>query len=396
MANLSLSLSPLYNVTLAIFTDLDKIDFDFGGELVRIALPFSTNTHNNNIYKRTIRFISLLKQIKKLKKEKGIDVAISFMEVSNIVNILSARGEKLILSVRSYLSHEFKDNSRISIFGNFVRLLYRKSDHIVVPATLIKEDLTKEFGVPEKNIRVIYNYIDGERIQDLKKEPVEPHITDLLAHHRVLINVGRISSPKAQWLLIPTLKKVRTGVPDAKLMILGDGPLRNDFIARAEGEGLLVYEEGITPTLNNNPLSSYDIFLLGFRKNPFPYLASSQLFIMSSIYEGFPNVLIEAMASGLPVISSDCESGPREILSPDSDARLRAERPEYATFGVLVPGCVHQDTNGETYSTPAAQAAIELLNNTEKKSYYREQSKKRAGDFEKHHILQQWIQLIEN
>ncbi len=94
------------------------------------------------------------------------------------------------------------------------------------------------------------------------------------------------------------------------------------------------------------------------------------------------------MSCGLPVISSDCESGPREILSPSSNILSKATDAEFSEYGILVP-------SGKNYSSCAINALEELLGSEEKLNYYRAQSLKRAMDYERISIIKEWIKLIE-
>lgn len=385
-ANLSIALQERYHVTVAIYNNLDKPNFAHGGELVRLTLPFAAETSRNGFAKRLWRSLALIKKLRQLKHDRKIDVAISFMEASNFVNILSARKEKLICSVRSYLSNEFGDNRRVAIFRPIIRLLYNKADQIVVPAQLIKNDLVKSFGVQQDKVRVIYNFVDLGLIAKRKQEPIEPRFADLLRRHPVLINVGRITAPKAQWLLAGVLKRVQDLIPDARLLIIGEGPLDGRLREEAKKYALTV----------GNGKEDADIWLAGFRNNPFPYLAQATVFIMSSVYEGFPNVIIEAMSTGLPVVSSDCFSGPREILSPDSDITQTASATENAAFGLLTPVYDAVKDNERSVIAAAADAVISLLTQPDKKIMYQNRSLERAAQYERAIIIKNWIDIIEN
>jgi glycosyltransferase involved in cell wall biosynthesis len=388
IANLSIYLSEYYNISIVIYNNTDHPPNLYKGELIKLQLPFNTNTDKNATYKRLIRFISLIKQLKKIKKERKTDVALSFMEASNFVNILSKRGEKTIVSVRSFLSNEFGDNRRLKIFAPLIRLLYNRADHIVIPASLVKTDLVKNFGVKANKIHLIYNFVDKDVINNKLSEPVPSHQEIIFRNHSVLINVGRFSNPKAQWLLISLLKKIKPDFPTARLVILGDGNLRPLLLETAANEQLNVYEEGISPVLADD---NYDIYLLGHTKNPYPYLARASAFIMSSVYEGFPNVLIEAMACNLPVISSDCMSGPREILSPASDPHQLTKTTDYAEYGILTPSF---DQVKETYFAEASKAVGYILDK-DNNAHYRKKSAERINDFQRENIIRQWVQLID-
>ncbi|MBA4168348.1 MAG: glycosyltransferase [Chitinophagaceae bacterium] len=390
IANLSISLHNDYNVTLVIYNDLDKVVFQHAGELVKVILPYSADTHNNNSFKRIYRLLSLIQKLKKIKKDRRIDVAISFMEASNIVNILSAGKEKTVLSVRSFLSNEFRDHKRLQIFRKIIKLLYNRADHIITPAKLAKLDLIKNFNVKENKITIIYNFIDKILVERNKNKTIEPHIDKLLHCHPVIINVGRITSPKAQWLLPGVLKKVQAVIPDARLLILGEGPLEEKLMEEAGNNGLKVNSADATDNTD-----SFDIYLTGFKENPYPYLSKSKVFIQSSVYEGFPNVIIEAMACGLPVVSSDCASGPREILNPDTDISFSTDILEHAAYGILTPVYDIGSSDTQQYINAASEAVIEILGSEEKRNHYITRSLERAHQYEKDIIMRQWISIIE-
>lgn len=389
-ANLSIHLSEYYNVFIAIYNDTHRIDYAFKGELTKINLPFHKNPGTNGFIKRLIRFAALTWQLRKIKKKKNIDASISFLEASNFVNILSARKEKLILSVRSFLSNEFKDVPRLRIFAPLIRVLYQKADVIIVPSVMAGFDLSKNFKVAQEKIRVIYNYIDKKKIEELSTASIPAEYENIFKNSPVIINVGRVSTPKAQWLQLHILKKIQTSIPSAKLVIIGDGALMQKLISVAKEQKLKVYSAG-TPA--GEDIGGYDVFLLGQKDNPFPYLKRSTLFIMSSIYEGFPNVLLEAMACGLPVVSSDCFSGPREILHPSSKITGNSNA-EFAEYGILTPVFGQGNNNLNEYTNSVSRAAIEILMSEEKTNYYRKKSIERADDYQKENIITQWVEVI--
>ncbi|HLA54312.1 MAG TPA: glycosyltransferase, partial [Flavitalea sp.] len=241
IANLSIYLSEYYQVTLAIYNDLDKIDFVYKGELEKIILPFPVNTAGNSFSKRFIRFVVLVRKLKQLKKMRAIDVSVSFMEASNIANLLSRRNEKTIVSVRSFLSQEFRDHPRLRIFKRLITLLYHKADFIVTPSEMIKEDLVSSFDLTGDRISLIYNFIDTELINTLQKEPIPSSVESLLASNTILINVGRFNRPKGQWLLMPVLRNLKENFPSLKLVIIGEGSLLTTLTDAAQSSGLKVF-----------------------------------------------------------------------------------------------------------------------------------------------------------
>jgi glycosyltransferase involved in cell wall biosynthesis len=131
--------------------------------------------------------------------------------------------------------------------------------------------------------------------------------------------------------------------------------------------------------------------------NPYPYVSHSDAYVMTSFNEGFPNALVEAMSLGLPAIASDCRSGPREILAPDTDFRKKAAGVEYAPFGILVPECSGNRAAGgepEPAEQDLAEAMVRLIEDGRMREAYRRKSMERAGQFSKDLALQQWERLI--
>lgn len=385
VANLSVDLSLHYNVFIAIFNDVNNITYNYGGTLIKCAPPFADAPHQNSTVKRITRLVSLVRQVRREKKKNKIDVCISFLEASNMINLFSKSGEKTIVSVRSYLSHEFNDLGRLKILKPLIKLIYNRAYKVVVPSKLIGQDLVKNFGLNAQKATVIYNYNDQEHIRKLAEESIPLHLKPIFSHSRVLINVGRMNNPKAQWRLIPVIEGLKKKYTDLKLVILGDGPLKQRIIDEAKAAGLRVYLEGRSGV---DGITEHDIYLLGHQTNPFPYFCASTIFIKSSLYEGFPNVIIEAMSCGLPIISSDCESGPAEILDPLVNRVSPTAVIRFGEYGILLPVDEH-------YPAAAISAIDELLTDPEKADHYRKVSRERARSFDKTILVKEWMSIIE-
>jgi glycosyltransferase involved in cell wall biosynthesis len=389
-ARLSIELSERYRVVIATYNRSDAM-YRYGGEHIFIDLPFSKNPSTNHFIARIIRFVLLIVNLRKIKRRNKIDVAISFLEASNIVNVFSRRKEKLILSVRAHLSREFSDDKRLHIFKTLIRKLYNRAFKVVTPSEEIKVDLVKNFSVREEKITVIYNFINKTDFLKQSSEPVdEPQVIEAFAQGPVLINVGRLTNPKGQWFLPRILKKVQEKVPGTRLIILGAGPLKE----RIEREALHSKLTTFDGTENKHPF--YDIYLPGFKDNPFPYLRKSDIFVFPSVYEGFPNVMLEAMSCGLPIISSDCFSGPREILAPGTTSKQQFEEIERAEYGMLLPVMNDQDTDLNTKIELWAEAIIEMLVDEKIRGNYLQKSDMRSADFGKEQIIGDWLKLIDN
>ena len=174
------------------------------------------------------------------------------------------------------------------------RLFYPLADARILVANDAADDLARLSGLDRASLEVVYNPV-GRPPAAL---PPAPHIEALWGEaERRILTVGALKAQKNHALLVRSFARVFKGAP-AKLMILGQGELRNPLES-------LVAELGVAD----------QVLLPGFATDPWPYYASAHLFALSSDYEGYPLVLIEALRSGLPIVSTDCESGPREILA---------------------------------------------------------------------------------
>jgi glycosyltransferase involved in cell wall biosynthesis len=182
---------------------------------------------------------------------------------------------------------------------------YGWADGIVAVSQGVGEDLAHLTGLPSDRIHVIYNPIITPDIFDKAKEPLD-HPWFALGQPPVILGAGRLEAHKDFPTLIRAFALVRKVMP-ARLMIIGWGPDRPQLEA-------LVQELGLTE----------DIEFPGYQKNPYQYMVRSAVFALSSITEGLGNVLVEAMALGTPVVSTDCRSGPSEIL-------------DHGRYGLLVP-----------------------------------------------------------
>jgi glycosyltransferase involved in cell wall biosynthesis len=392
ISNLSTAFSGRYAVTIVVYDDAEHT-YAYEGNLVRVRLPFSRNPARNGVWKRLVRFLLLCYRLRKIKQRQRIDVSVSFAEQANIVNLLTRRKERTIISVRTFLSQEMASLPRMQILKRCIRYLYRQADQIVVPSQLSREDLRDQFHIPESQLRVIHNYVEESKIMNLAEQELADPFLQSLFEKPVLLHVGRITAAKGQWLLLAVMARLKTRYPDWKLVIMGEDRGESNLKSRLLGLGerwkLTSYDEKAM----DKPHSGYDIFWLGFRANPFQFMKRSRVLLLPSVFEGFPNTLLEAMFCGLPVVAADCPSGPREILAPDSDPWNRTKQAEMTPYGVLCPAL--SNTDPEDFRVPAladqwTEALCFLIEKNLPMAQYALAGLQRARAFDKAVILDQW------
>lgn len=247
-------------------------------------------------------FMSLPSLVSYLQREKPVSLLSAghyCNEVAILAKGLSGVSTRVVVSEHNHLSqvtqHTAQLKERLSPFS--ARHLYPWADGIVAVSQGVAKDLASMTAIPLERIQVIYNPVISPKLLESAKESVE-HPWFALGEPPVILGVGKLEKQKDFPNLIRAFAQVRR-VRQARLVILGWGPQPG----RSQIENL-VEELGLKD----------DVDMPGHVKNPFAYMSRASVFVLSSAWEGLPTVLIEAMAVGVPVVSTDCESGPSEIL----------------------------------------------------------------------------------
>ena len=306
-ANLS-SLFDEYGEEVYLITfDGSNITYPYKGKLIDLSLGI-----NKNVFDAIKKNIKRIIKVKKIKKKYNLDVCISFLDTPNLVNVLSGGKCKKIVSIRNYLSLEKPSFIRKQL----IRFSSIRADKTVCISKNVEYDMRNFFKIKEKKLCTIYNPVDIKSLLTIEEDyTFDKEFSDYFN----IVTMGRLTYQKGQWNLIYAIKDIVVQYPKVRLYILGDGELKNEL---EELVKKLELEE--------------HVFFLGFISNAHKFLRQCDLFVLTSLFEGLGNVLLEAMALGLPVISTDCKSGPREIIAPNSNIKSVCENIDVERFGILV------------------------------------------------------------
>lgn len=233
-----------------------------------------------------------------LRREKP-DALLSTLDLTNLVAILakiiSRVTTRVVVRIASTVSQQKRPFYKKKLERIFLSRIYPMADAIVAISCGAAEDLARYTGIDADRINAIYNPVINAELHRQVQQPLD-HLWYVQGDTPVILGVGRLTVQKDFLTLIRACAIVRRERP-VRLVILGEGEERANLEA-------LVGELGF----------SADIQMPGFIENPFPYMAAASVFVLSSRWEGLPGVLIEALACGCPAVSTDCPSGPSEIL----------------------------------------------------------------------------------
>lgn len=371
MANLVNSLSDKVEVHTLLLYSTTQNDYEIKGTV--------TSLFDGKKRKRITELPYFVSRIKKYIVANEIDCVISFMEYPNLLNLITSSKTKKIISVRNFMSEKWK-GKKGQIWKTSFKLLYPQADIIVCPTKLIRNDMELKFNIPSSKLKIIYNPYEIENINLNTKEAISEEYEEWF-NGNTIITMGNLSKAKGHCHLIRAFSIIKNTNPKAKLVILGEGDYKKKLVALAEDLRV-----------------SKDILFLGFQKNPHKYLAKADIYVLTSYYEGFPNALAEAMVCKLPIISTDCKSGPREILAPTTSINSVISDIEYSNFGLLVPvfknECFVANQELSNEEAILTKAVLELLEKNGTYQNYKIESQKRVEDFHVNKIINQWVETI--
>ncbi len=377
LSSLSLALAQYFELWIVVFNGKHEIAYPHGGELLSLDV-----VPGRDWLSKAIAFYKRIIKLRQIKDKLNIDVSISFLEGADYINILSKiRNEKIILSIRGSKMHD--EIMRSYLFWLRRRILipwlYKKATYIVTVNHGIASELMKYYKLPKIKIFTIGNFYDLDDIT-FRSNETKSNSIESLYQFSVLITTGRLNREKGLLYILKIFSKLKSKGSDAKLIIVGDGPEMGNLLSIGKDLNLNMSNG---EEWKNDP----DVLLIGPQQNVFKFLKGATLYLMNSSSEGFPNGIVEAMACGVPVITSNCPYGPAEILAPGQEISDHSKH--ISELGILMPRAMDDNTVDVWVDTIA-----QTLENSELRSDLSRRSLLRVKDFTKDKVITLWLDVI--
>lgn len=370
VSHLTHILSKSYEVHLILFEDT-YMEYKYAGVFHNLNVPAKPG----NVLTKLSLLRKRVSRLKKQIRQEKLACVISFLDSPNLVNLLAkVSGCRKIVSIRNYSELENRGSRLGQLTDAAMKLLYRKADHVVPVSKVIAEAYHNHYNVPREKLTAIYNPYNFEDMRQKSAEALSEKEQKFFQSGFVFANVGRIMPQKAVWHLVKAFAQVHNAHPEARLVIVGED-----------------YTEGRLTKLIGQLQLANAILLTGRTRNPYKYMKHAQCYVLSSLFEGFPNAMVEAMACDCAVIATDCLSGPREILYDEPDLAKTVQTVTEADYGILVPPLESEENWENTPLTPAettlAQAMCRVLEDSEKCADLAQKAaaRSRAFDFDAAH-----------
>lgn len=362
-----------YDVTIVVFS-MEDIAFDISNLKV---INLDLKSRSGRLAK-VINVLRRSRKLTKLQKNLNTDVSYSFGMTANIANALTGGAKKKICACHSF--EEIKN-------GRYIKLIGKKADLLFCCAKKMTDLAVKQYGF--SNIETLWNPCDTEEVREQSRKGNKEELTFFEEEKPVFVSMGREDEVKGFWHLLKAFRRVSESLPDAKLAVIGEGSFEK---YKALARELQIEER---------------IWFTGLKKNPFPYLAKGKAYVLSSISEGLPNALVEALSLSLPVISVNCLSGPAEILH--ENWQEAEEKKEYfeADYGILTPAVSQTPDFQAKWQNEGklielereeeilAEAMLRIATDEELCRHYKERGSCRAEDFSKEKYKKKLIADME-
>ena len=320
-------LSNDFNVVCCVFNFAGAFPGEAKDSIISLDVPAGRNFPD-----KILNFFQRVRRLKKIKEDHHIDVTVSHLEGADYVSILSHRNDRLILWIHGSKVHDQEIRGVVGWFRKRVLLpwLYRRADKIACVSLGIASELKPMTPRASGKIVAVQNGIDIPFVQSRAKEALPATWQSLMSKYFVVVTHCRFASQKNLRSLLHVVSGLKD-VIDLKFILIGDGEQRDELVELAEKLNIPMYRSWS----NDEWSEDHRLFFPGQQSNPFPWLRHAKVYVLTSLWEGFPLSICEAIACGLPVVAADCFTGPKEMLAPEIAGETTT--PVKGSAGIVMP-----------------------------------------------------------
>lgn len=383
LSNIIMHFPEEWEIDIVINSD-QRIDYSYRGNLITLGIDEKPKT--SSVFFQAKAFLKRWRKLRMLKKKNHYLACISFLDSANVANILSGENYcKVVVSVRSSLANQSVLPQYKYIVNPLVRLFYNKADKVVAVSKGSGTELNEVYHIQRQKIEVIGNGYDVKEIYRDAQQEIEQEFQEKMKNKMVFVTFGRLEKVKGHIHLLKAFARVAKQRKDVILLIVGDGSERirlQNLVAASEIKNKVIF--------------------VGYQRNPYKYVSRANIFVIPSLYEGFPNALAEAVCMKIPCIATDFQTGAREIIAPELlNSKKAIEKMTLAEYGIITPLCSENKcTDIEETLQKAEQelvkAMILLLDDNDLYEYYKSKMAQRSQELDIYSVVKRWINVIEN
>ena len=361
-ANTSRLLEKYYDLHLILYNGKD-VKYQYGGNLIDIKAP-PMKSVLGKVINSFIRYL----RVKKVVKQKNIDILYEFITIGNMLSYVSYKDTKRIISARDF--------GKMQRDTDMFNKALSKASGMICNSEYTKDYYLSKYPEDKDKVFTVYNVIDSKEIaRQSTEEPEKEFLEFVERHSKVISVVGRFCKEKGFEFMLESFAKASETTDLGRVMIC-DGAYKEKYLE-------LIDKLGVEDR----------VYFTGFQNNPYKYMAKSDIFVLSSLSEGFPNVVAEAMSLGLPVIASNCYSGPAEILRNDCDYEAVIDNYVECDYGIITPRMTA--TDNENAISSLADAIVYLANDEELLKKYSQLSKQRSLEYSPEVAAQKFRKIFD-
>lgn len=339
-----------------------------------------------SVFTKCRMFFSQMTALYKQAKHEQYTHFVAHMERANIALLLCTilfpklfPKHRCVYTAHNHLRSSIREKSRFKrlVATTLYTLLAKGRYPTVFVSKLARQDALDHFGFTRENTFVVPNFVPVTEIQRSASAPL-PEQYSFLQDKKVILAIGRLSTQKGHEYLIRSYALLCSKRKDTHLVILGEGDRKNELQALVSQKGL-----------------DTDVSFLGFIDAPFNWMRHADVFVLPSLYEGMPMILLEALACSAAIVSTDCPSGPREVLAPKTPVDVTARQVEHHPCAILTPP-FDVAASSQHAEQEFADAILLVINDETLSNQLRHEAKKRAEEYNIPTGTSRWLQLLRS